>query len=127
MVAHHFDGINIDLEGRSPADREPFVHFIADLSADLHHADPGGEIVLDTFPQSASGPSQFFDIAKLSKYVDRFFVMDYQMESADVSSANSPLASPSLGWSAVQASVQYEKVTTPGKIVLGLPYTGSTS
>jgi spore germination protein YaaH len=125
VAADHLDGVDIDIEGRATKDRAGFVTFVSDLSKALRAADPAGEIVLDTYPQSAGSPSDFFDVAKLAPFVDALFVMAYDMNDFSVSSASSPLASPSLGLSDVSSLLQYTKIVPAAKLVLGLPLYGN--
>lgn len=118
------DGVSIDIEGRSPGERGRFVTFVTDLAARLRSADPNGEIVLDTYPQSAGDPTDFFDVAALARQVDLLFIMAYDMQNPTIASAGAPLANPSLGLSDVQALISYEKVVPPSKLVLGSPFYG---
>jgi spore germination protein YaaH len=122
--ADGLDGVDIDIEGRAAADRRGFVAFVADLARALHRGDPTGEIALDTYPESAGAPSDFFDVHRLARSVDVIFVMAYDMENPQVSSANSPLASPTLGLSDVGALRAYVRVVPARKLVLGLPFYG---
>jgi hypothetical protein len=122
--AHGFDGTNIDLEGTNPADREGFVRFVADLTAGLRRDDPTGEIVIDTYADAAAGSASFFDPKRLAPLADALFVMNYSLESSSAASADSPLESPILGYSAVQTLIEYEKIVPPAKIILGLPFYG---
>jgi len=124
VSANHLDGVDLDIEGRSAAERAGFVTFVRDLTTALRRAEPLGEIVLDTYPQSASSALDFFDVARLAPRVDALFVMAYDMDDPRASSANSPLASPTLGLSDVGAMLDYVKLVPPSKIVLGLPFYG---
>lgn len=124
LSADHLDGVSLDIEGRDPSERRRFVAFVAAFSRSLHRADPGGELVLDTYPQSAGSSSDFFDVKALARHVDRLFVMGYDMEDATTASPNAPLFSPSLGPSDVKAVLAYKKAVSPKKIVLGVPFYG---
>jgi hypothetical protein len=125
VSSDHLDGVDIDIEGRATADRAGFVTFVTDLSRALRASDPGGQLVLDTYPQSAGSSSDFFDVALLAPQVDTLFVMAYDMNDPTISSASSPLASPSLGLSDVGSIRAYVKVVAPAKLVLGLPLYGN--
>ncbi len=124
VASAHLDGVDLDIEGRSPAERAGFVTFVRDLSSALRRALPGTEIVLDTYPQSAGSANDFFDVARLAPRVDALFVMAYDMGDPTVPSANSPLASPTLGLSDVGSLLAYVKAVPPAKLVLGLPFYG---
>jgi hypothetical protein len=121
---HGFDGTNIDFEGTKPTDREPFVHFVTDLTARLRALDPSGEIIIDTYAAAAAGPRSFFDPKRLAPIADALFVMNYSLESNDHASAGSPLVTRDLGYSAVQSLLEYEKVVPASKIILGVPFYG---
>ena len=123
--SYGLDGINLDIEGRGQRDRAGYVNFVQDFSVALRAASSiRYELMVDAYPQSAASSSDFFDVARISHHCDRIFVMAYQMENATHSSANSPLASPVLGWSDVQSLVQYTAVVSPKKLILGLPFYG---
>ena len=53
--------------------------------------------------------------------------MAYDLYSPYNASANSPLSSPTLGYSVVQSLIQYEKLMPASKIVLGMPFYGDTT
>lgn len=118
------DGIDLDIEGQASADREGYVHFVRAFAADVHASAPDLELTVDTYPQSAGDSKDFYDVAQLHKYANYLLVMAYQEEDARHSSANSPLASPDLGWSAVQTLMQYAKVVPRSKTILLLPFYG---
>lgn len=124
VSAYGFDGIDLDIEGRGSGDREGYVHFVQAFTNDVRAGSAKLELTLDSYPQSAAGSTDFYDVARLSRYVDYLLVMAYQEENGTHSSANSPLASPTLGWSAVQALLQYTKVVPRDKIILLLPFYG---
>jgi hypothetical protein len=118
------DGVDIDIEGASRADRPGFVRFVADLVASLRHDSMKGMIVLNCYPQSAGSSTDFFDVARLAPLVDRVFIMDYDMEQDANSSANAPLANGDLGLSDVLSLIQYRRVVPAGKLILGVPFYG---
>ncbi len=124
MVSNALDGINIDVEGRAIADRAGYVTFVADLSHDLLARNAHLELVVDTYPQSAAGSNDFYNVQALARSVNYLFDMAYQMENATHSSANSPLINAQLGWSDVQSLVQYTAIVPSKKIILGLPLYG---
>lgn len=123
LRADRLDGIDIDIEGTKTSERTAFVRFVGELSAALKRVDPRGELVLDTYPQSAVDHG-FFAIGSLAPLVSQLFVMGYDMQSNAAATPDAPLASPSLGLSDVQALLQYEAVVSPAKLILGVPFYG---
>jgi hypothetical protein len=124
LKADRIDGIDLDVEGRVPAESAHFLTYVTVLARSLKAADPGGEIICNTFPQSASDGADFFDVPALARHVDAIFVMAYDMVTNGVASANAPLASPTLGLSDVQSLLAYTKVVAPAKLILGIPFYG---
>ena len=124
VAAHGFDGIDVDIEGRGQQDRSAFVTFFDELARAFRADSPAHEVVLNTYPQSAAGGKDFFDVARLAKSADQLFVMAYDMDSHLVASANDPLVAPSLGLSDVQSMMEYTRVVPRQKIVLGMPFYG---
>ncbi|MGP8064884.1 MAG: glycoside hydrolase family 18 protein, partial [Acidimicrobiales bacterium] len=116
-----FDGVDIDIEGASHADRAGFVSFVADFVSSLRHDGMHKMVVLNCYPQSAGGSTDFFDVAKLAPLVNQIFVMDYDMEQDANSSANAPLTNGDLGLSDVLSLIQYRRVVPASKLVLGIP------
>ncbi len=124
ITADGFSGVDVDVEGRSGAQRAAFLRFCRVLGARLRSAHPGLELVLDTFPQSAGETHGFFDVPALAPLFSQLFVMGYDMYDPAVASANAPLLSPTLGFSDTQALVDYGKVVDPAKLILGEPFYG---
>lgn len=118
------DGVDIDIEGSGQSGRAGFVTFVRDLVRDLRADNMRGEIVLDTYPQSAGDSSNFFDVAKLAPYVDRVFIMGYDMEQFSYASPTAPLYASNLGLSDVLSLLQYAKVVPADKLILGVPFYG---
>ncbi|MGA8295448.1 MAG: glycosyl hydrolase family 18 protein [Acidimicrobiales bacterium] len=118
------DGVDIDIEGSGPSDRASFVVFMRDLVRALRVDKMDGEIVLDTYPQSAGDSTNFFDVAKLAPYVDRVFIMGYDMEQFANATPTAPLYASDLGLSDVLSLIQYLKVVPAQKLLLGIPFYG---
>src|SRR5487761_2073285 len=78
-------------------------------------------------PASAAGGPNFFRVGALARFVDRVFAEAYQLNSNTHASANSPLSSPTLGYSVVQTILQYEKVMPSNKLIVGVPFYGLPS
>jgi spore germination protein len=117
-----FDGVNLDLEGRNGADRAGFARFVQLVSAGLKATDPHWEVAIDTYPQSASDPNDFFDVAAIAPSVDQFFIMAYDLYQPGVPSADAPLTGTSISVSTALQS--YTAIVPATKIVLGVPFYG---
>ena len=122
LSAGGFDGVDLDLEGNSTADRGGFVHFVASFSRTLKSLSPTWSIMLDTYPTSALDPLGFFDVKALMGYVDELFVMAYDMQDPGVASATAPLTNAS--WNDAITLAEYASVVPAGRIVLGIPLYG---
>ncbi len=122
LSAGEFDGVDLDLEGNSTADRGGFVRFVASFSRALKSLDPTWSIMLDTYPTSALDSLDFFDVKALTRYVDEFFVMAYDMQEPGVASATAPLTN--APWSDAIALAEYTSVVPARRIVLGIPLYG---
>src|SRR5487761_2194072 len=127
ISANGLDGINIDIEGSNPAEAAGFATFVRDFTHDLRVGDPTIELVLDSYAASAAGGPNFFRVGALARFVDRVFAEAYQLNSNTHASANSPLSSPTLGYSVVQTILQYEKVMPSNKLIVGVPFYGLPS
>jgi hypothetical protein len=117
-----FDGVDLDIEGESTADRHGFVRFVASFSKELRSLDPDWSIMLDTYATSAFDPLGFFDVKALSGYVNELFVMAYDMQEPGIASATAPLTNASLNDAMTLA--EYASVVAPSRIVLGIPLYG---
>ena len=122
LRAGHFDGVDLDLEGRSSADRTGFVHFVASFSSALNSLDPTWSIMLNTYPTSAFDPAGFFDVKALLPHVDELFVMAYEMQDDEIPSPTAPLTNASLN--DAMAVAEYASVVPANRIVLGIPLYG---
>lgn len=73
----HLDGVDIDLEGEGEheADKEPFLHFIQELSPLLHAK--GRQLTVDSFSYRWSAPNQTW-WADLFPHVDYVTTMGYE-------------------------------------------------
>ena len=118
------DGVDIDIEGSTQSGRAGFVAFVRDLVHALRADGMRGEVVLNTYPQSAGDSTNFFNVAKLAPYVDRVFIMDYDMEQYADASPTAPLYATDLGLSDVLSLIQYVKVVPSQKLLLGIPFYG---
>jgi hypothetical protein len=118
----NLDGVDLDLEGNSTADRDGFVRFVAAFSRTLRSLGPSWSIMLDTYPTSALDPLDFFDVKALARYVDELFVMAYDMQQPDVASATAPLTN--APWSDAITLAEYASVMPARRIVLGIPLYG---
>jgi hypothetical protein len=124
LAQRDLDGVDLDIEGTQTSEREPYVTFVRAFAADLRADRPGAELIVDTYVSAAGSSSSFFDVGALGKIADRLFVMGYDMEDPDYSSANAPLISPDLGLSDVQALIAYTRSVAPAKLILGMPFYG---
>jgi hypothetical protein len=123
VKSNDLDGVDLDLEGRNGADQAGFARFVHLVSQGLHAANATWDVMIDTYPQSASDPDDFFDIEAIAPSVDQIFVMAYDMYSDGVPSANSPLTGASI--SVVAALQTYTAIVPPSKLVLGVPFYGA--
>ena len=107
------DGVNLDLEGTGSGDQAGLDHLVSQVDFMLHSADPHYQLTMSTYASSAGDPNGFYDIPGLSKWVNAFFVMAY-----DVSQG----ATGALGENDDAAYVdQYVSEVGASKVILGLP------
>ncbi len=124
VAAHDLDGVNIDIEGTRPRDRAGYVRFATELTSALRQADPGGELMLDTYAGSAGSTKDFFDVKRLAPLVDALFVEGYDMNEPHLASSTAPLATNNLGYSEAQSLIEYTRLVSPRRLILGLPFYG---
>ena len=122
VEAKHLDGVNIDFEGKGPADRAGLDTLMAAVSSAVHQADPHFQLTMDTYASSAGDPTGFYDVAGLAPSVDAFFVMAYDMNSPTAPSPTAPLTG--TGFTDLDAAQQYVAAVGAGKVILGVPYYG---
>ncbi len=121
VTARRMDGVNLDLEGIGNQDRGAFAGFTVAVANALHAANPRWQVTVDTYANSASDTTGYFDVARIAPAVDAFFVMAYNMQG-DNPSAVAPLrGAPSNDAAAVAA---YSATAGPGKVILGMPFYG---
>jgi spore germination protein YaaH len=121
VVARGVDGVNLDFEPIPASQRANYVSFVRAVRRALDAKAPGYQL---TF--AATGFIANYDIAALtaSGAADAVYIMGYQYRGAWSSRAGStaPLAGPIYD---VGDTVEaYLELTTPGKIILGVPYYG---
>jgi hypothetical protein len=116
------DGVNLDFEGEGSGDQAGLTNLVSVVSSTLHAANPNYQVTMDTYASSAGDPAGFYDIPALSRVVDGFFVMAYQLNLSATSSAESPMTSSMF--SNQEAAEQYAKVVPGDKVILGLALFG---
>jgi spore germination protein YaaH len=118
----HLDGANLDFEGTAGSDRDGFTRFLTQVAAQLHAANPHWQVTADTFASSANDPAGLLDVTALGKAVDAIFVMGYDLNRSGLASGLSPLGGSGQ---TIQSSIDgYAAATSPGKVILGVPFYG---
>lgn len=112
---YQLDGINVDFEGFSPADRNNFTLFIQELSAALHAK--GAVVSVDIPPDTKTDWSEPYDFAKLAKSADYLVVMAYEEHWVGGPKAGSVA---SLPWLKKVIVDLLDKVPAQ-KLIVGLP------
>ncbi|MHB8571518.1 MAG: glycosyl hydrolase family 18 protein [Candidatus Dormibacteria bacterium] len=128
LAAKGLDGINVDFEGQNDQNNTrqgQFTSFMKTVYGALKAKSGSNYVTVDTYTGSADWTGGFFNIADLAPYTDAFFVMAYDMATANTpgqASANAPLS----GWtySDNQAATNYLKLVPPSQVILGVPYYG---
>ena len=119
ISAYNLDGVNIDIENVTPAERTKYVSLVALLRSKL----AAGKIVTVAVAAnpygSMSGWAGSYDYAGLAHYCDYLMLMAY--DESYYGSAPGPVAS--IGF--VEKSLKYALSVVPKeKMVLGLPFYG---
>ncbi len=115
----NLDGVNLDLEGTGSADQSGLDRLVSQVDYMLHAANSHYQLTMATYASSAGDPSGFYDIAGLSKWVDAFFVMAY-----DVSEGPTGKKDGNGGEDDATYVQQYVAAVGPSKVILGVPLFG---
>lgn len=120
IAEHNLDGINVDIENLTEADRDAFTVFVKELREALPK-DKEVSVAVAANPKGyTSGWYGSFDNKSLAKYADHLFIMSYD-EHYDGGSKAGPVASIQF----VEESIKHALQDVPSsKIVLGLPFFG---
>jgi hypothetical protein len=110
------DGVNLDLEGTGSGDQAGLDHLVSQVDFMLHSVDPHYQLTMSTYASAAGDPNGFYDIPGLSKWVNAFFVMAY-----DVSQG--PTGSQGANDDAAYVA-QYVSAAGANKVIFGLPLFG---
>lgn len=124
MQAENLDGVNLDLEGQGPTDAAGLTRLVATVSAAVHAVNPESQVTIDTYASSASGAGSFFDIPALSKVVNGFFVMAYDLNLSAGATPASPMTSTQFPDSV--AAAQYAAAVPGSMVVFGASFFGYT-
>jgi hypothetical protein len=122
LSQYGFDGVDLDIEGHNTGDRAGFTRFVESFSRALSRLDSSWALMVNTYPQSAEDVTSFFDPKAVAPYVDALFVMGYDMNSTEVTSANAPLTGSDP--SDARALAAYVADGLARKTILGLPFYG---
>ncbi|MGC8633617.1 MAG: glycosyl hydrolase family 18 protein [Candidatus Limnocylindrales bacterium] len=123
VLSRGVDGVNLDFEPVPAGQSANFVAFVRALRAALDVARPGLELVVDVTSDLGN-----YDVPSLTApgAADALFVMGYDYRGAGAASAGSidPLVSQTYYTDLTRALGRYLALTTPGHLLLGLPYYG---
>ncbi len=116
---HNLDGIDLDIQNITEADRAGFTNLVKQLRQAL----PAGKLLHICVAANPWGTNLgwqgAYDYAALAPYCDAIFIMTY-----DESYESGP-AGPVASYSFIEKSVQYALTKVPAnKIMLGLPFYG---
>jgi Glycosyl hydrolases family 18 len=118
----HLNGVNFDFETTNSVDAAGLTNLVTRVSGLLKQVNPHYQVTMDTPANAASTANGPYDITKLARALDAFFVMDYNPNVGATESATSPLTS---GLVSDQAAAQAYTARAPAaKVILGLPAFG---
>jgi spore germination protein YaaH len=120
VIAHNYDGFDIDYEAIDSGLRDEFSAFITELGAALHAQGKLLTIAVHAKTEDYGGLGGFQDWAVIGQAVDRLRIMTYDYHWRG-SSRPGPVAP--IYW--VRAVADYAKtVVDPAKVVIGVPFYG---
>lgn len=122
LARYGFDGVDLDIEGQDTSDRAGYALFVKAFSLKLKALDSTWSLMVNTYPQAAEDPTDFYDVQAFAPYVTEMFVMGYDMDSTEVASADAPLTGSSP--SDAEALASYVAAGLGSKTILGVPYYG---
>jgi len=121
VSTYNLDGVNVDIENVTDADREAYTDLVRLLRAKL----PAGKEVSVAVAANPNGWTKgwhgSYDYPQLAQHADYLMIMAY-----DETWQGSPLAGPVASIQFVERSIQYalRQQVPPEKLVLGLPFYG---
>ncbi|PKM94869.1 MAG: glycoside hydrolase [Firmicutes bacterium HGW-Firmicutes-1] len=119
IEVNNLDGINIDIENVTPAQKEMYVDFIKQLRERLP-SDKEVSVAVAANPNGyTTGWQGSYDYAELGRYADYLMIMAY--DESSYGSEPGPVASHDF----VERSIQYALKHVPAeKVVLGISFYG---
>lgn len=132
LVSYPFDGLQLDFEiagNTSPAVQQGLVDLSRELQLQLSEIDEDLIYSVAVFGTAASNDQDFWNIAALDPYVDRFIIMsyDYHVRSSDVAGPVAPLFGKETGryQDDITSNLRdFLQQTQPEKVLLGVPFYG---
>jgi spore germination protein YaaH len=125
------DGINVDFEyggDPGPEYRAKFTQFVADLTNEMHRANPNSKVTVSVYAGSVKDP-KIYDVGALAESSDGIFMMAYDFANASATQAmpTAPLYGAKEGqyWYDVSTAVDdFLAVMPSDKLILGVPWYG---
>ena len=114
----NLDGVNLDLEGTDDGDQAGLDNLVSQVDFMLHATNQHYQLTMATYASSAGDSSGFYDIAGLSKWVDAFFVMAYDVNVGPAQ------GNGNAGDADASYIAQYTAAAGASKVILGLPLFG---
>ncbi len=119
VLAHNYDGFDIDYESLHSSLREPFSAFIVELGDALHKHGKLLTVAVHAKTCDYCGLGGFQDWAVIGKYADRMRIMTYDLSWR----GGNPGPVAPVYW--VNDVAEYaQQVVDPAKIIIGVPFYG---